>query len=214
MSTDTIEKLLILGLGWLLGLLGPVIVDGIKRRRENALGQAAIVAELRDVAHKLALAAHYIHMHRGTVSRPHLEWLKQHIEGHAGLVDVDDLLKSVRTQLSWSDEELQKYVKATAAASTKGMVLQKYPVPMLDSRVSAMWSFDTEVQRRLLDVRTRLALLNDLVERSIKQADMTFGKLDDNNHRLIVENIEQSYELYADGAKRVVQVVDELKYLP
>lgn len=212
-ESATIEKLQFVALGWLLGLLGPLIVDAIRRRRENALGQAAIYAELRDVAHKLAVAAHYIHMHMGTVDRPHLEWLKRHLEGHSGLVPLDNLLSSIHLQLSWPDEQLAAYVQATAAAGDKSVSLQKYPVPMLDSRVSAMWSFDTDVQRRLLDVRTRVELLNDIVDRSRKYTDMTFTKLEGENYRLVVENINQCNSLYAESAKRIAGQVQELKHL-
>lgn len=71
-----VEKVLLIILGWLLGLLSPAIVVAIKTRRENQLGRVAIRSELRDVAHKIALAAHAIHMRNGTVNRAHLEWLK------------------------------------------------------------------------------------------------------------------------------------------
>lgn len=214
MDRDTLEKLLLLTLGWLLGLLGPVIVDAIKRRRENTLGRSAIYAELRDVAHKLTLAAHYIYMHKGKVDRPHLEWTKRHLEGYAGLVDMENLLKSIRLQLTWPDEQLTAYAQATAAAAGKSVVLQKYPVPLLDSRVSALWTFDTTIQRHLLDVRSRIELLNDIVDRSRKYSDMTFTKLENNNYDLVVQNVEQCYTLYAESAKQIADHVKELRLLP
>ena len=56
MSEDTIEKLLLLTLGWLLGMLGPVVTEAIKKRRENRQVKLALAAELREVSYKLALA--------------------------------------------------------------------------------------------------------------------------------------------------------------
>ena len=47
-------KLTFLFLGWFLGLLGPIIVDAIRRRRENALGRDALLSELREVGCMLA----------------------------------------------------------------------------------------------------------------------------------------------------------------
>jgi hypothetical protein len=48
MSGSTADKLAFLAFGWLLGLLGLIIVDSIKRRRENTLGRAAILTELTE----------------------------------------------------------------------------------------------------------------------------------------------------------------------
>jgi hypothetical protein len=54
--SDFLDKLVILFIGWLLGLLGPAIVDGIRRKRENKLGRTAILSELREVGSVLAIA--------------------------------------------------------------------------------------------------------------------------------------------------------------
>lgn len=212
MSDDAIDKLFFLALGWLLGLLAPIIVDAIRRRRENALGRAAIYAELRDVAHKLALAGHHVRSRNGTVDRLHLEWLKRHLETHAGLVDTSNVLQMIRLQLSWPDEQLLAYVQAEAAKSHKAIELQKYLTPLLDSRVSAMWSFDTAVQRHLLDLRANMEMLNDMVDRARKYFDMTFAKLENDNYSIVVANLEQCYALYAERAKRIVDQVAELNH--
>ena len=54
------EKIALILLGWLLGLLGPAVIDAIRRGRENRQAAHAIHAELREVAYKLALACHYV----------------------------------------------------------------------------------------------------------------------------------------------------------
>lgn len=213
MTEDTVDKLLFLALGWLLGLLGPVIVDAIKRKRENTQGQAAIHAELKDVSHKLALASQFIYMRKGTVDRNHLEWFKGHLEGYSSLEDMASLLESVKLQLSWTDKELEGYARRTSGQSGKGIALQKYAVPLLDSRVNALWSFSTTLQRHLLQIRTDIGLLNDIVERSRHFSNMTFSKLEGNNHALVLENIDQCNDLYFERAKRVVDQIQNLEVL-
>ena len=197
-----------------LGLLSPSIVEAIKRRKENKLGQAAIISELSDLGHKLALAAHYVHMHQGTVDRSQLEALASHLQGYSGLRDLVGLSASIERQLSMSDTELQSFIRLTAEASGKGVALQKYPVPLLDARVSAIWSFATDVQRRLLDIRTRVELLNDLVDRSRNLHDLTFSKLEGDNYKLVVESIEQCYSQYARGASIIVEHIEKLRHTP
>lgn len=211
MKDGVLDKLVLIVFGWLLGLLSPVIVDTIKTRRENKLGRVAIRSELRDVAHKIALAAHAIHMRNGTVNRAHLEWLKGHLERYPVLSSLESLMEYLRCQLAFTDEQLIEHVRQTAEEPGKSLVLQKYPVPILDTRVSALWTFDTTVQRRLLDLRARLELLDDLVDRSRKYSDMTFTRLEGGNHDRVIENMEQTYVEYAKSAKRIVDLVEQLE---
>ena len=201
------EKLLLVALGWLLGIISPVIVDAIRRRRENALGRTAILSELRELAYKLALAAYGVRMEHGTVDHAFLQWLKPLLEQYAGFYDAQAFVPRLRTLIAMNEQELAQMNKHTAQAGSKGLMLQRYPVPLLDSRVAALWSFDTEFQRQLLEIRTRLELLDDLVDRSRKYFDLTFTKLEGNNYALVTENFSQACAQYAQSAENIVGVI-------
>lgn len=211
MADDTIEKLLLLLLGWLLGLLAPAVVDTIKRGRENALGHAAIRHELLDVAHKILLAAQYIYIRKGSVDRSHLEWVKRHLEGYVGIEDDSSIMQSICLQLSWTDDQLKDYAVTTRAAPGIGIILQKYPVALLDSRVAALWSFRTDIQRRLLQIRTDIELLNDIVDRSRYYSDLTFTQIGQ-NFDLIRENVLSCYDQYFARAKKIVDQIHDIKF--
>ena len=210
MSDTTIDKLAFLALGWLLGLLGPVIVDGIKRRRENTLGRAAILTELTELTGILSTAAYGARMRLGTADRKFLEWLKITLEQNATTPELQEFIPRLRTQLSWTDDQLSAVAQHMSADEGKRTMLQHYPVPLLDSRVSALWSFDTSFQRQLLEIRRNVAILDDVVDRSRKYFDMTFTKLEGHNYQLVTENLTQTYELYAE---RAMTVVDQIKSL-
>jgi hypothetical protein len=90
-------------------------------------------------------------------------------------------------------------------------VLQYYPIPLLDARVSALWSFDTSFQRQLLEIRRNFAILDDVVDRSRKYFDMTFTKLEGNNHELVAGNLTQTYAVYAERAVIIVNLIKSLK---
>jgi hypothetical protein len=208
--SDTFEKLAFLALGWLLGLLGPIIVEAIKRRRENTLGRVAILTELTGLAGILATAAYGAHMSLGTADRKFLEWLKSTLEQLATTPKLMEFIPRLRTQLSWTDEELRAAAQYTSDDPGKGVMLQYYPVPLLDARVSALWSFDSSFQRQLLEIRRNVAILDDVVDRSRKYFDLTFTKLEDGNYQLVSENLTQTYALYAE---RAVAIVDQIKCL-
>lgn len=210
MTEATLEKLALLILGWLLGLLGPIIVDSIKRRRENTLGRAAILGELNELAGVLAIAAFKARMRLGTVDRTFLEWLKATLEQYATAPMLREFIPHVCTQLSWTDEQLLAVSQRTGSNDGKGTMLQHYPVPLLDARVSALWSFDTSFQRQLLEIRRNVAILDDVVDRSRKYFDMTFTKLEGDNYNLVDENLTQTYELYAERAIIIAESIRAL----
>jgi hypothetical protein len=207
---DLAEKIALLFVGWLLGLLAPIVVDGIRRRRENTLGRAAIVTELNELAATLSLAAYSVRSDLGTVDRAFLEWIKNDLELHAKTPDVQQHITYFRTQLSWSDEEREQVSKHLMKKKGKGTVMQHYPVPLLDARVSAMLSFNTRFQRQLLQIRRNVALLDALVDRAQNYHDMTF-KVEGDNYRLVVENQDQAC---AEYAKRAQMTVDLIRSLP
>lgn len=207
----TLDKVLFLFLGWLLGMLSPVIVSAITRERENALGRAAILTELNELAGTLAIAVYGVRSSLGTVDRPFLEWLCAFLDTHPIPAMLQGFKSSVRVYLSWSDEEIARGAKYMASWPGTSAMLQRYPVPLLDARVSALWTFDSDFQRRLLEIRRNIALLDDIVDRSRKYFDLTFTKLEGDNQELVKGNLNQCYELYATRAKMVVEQIAELR---
>ena len=212
-ETTLLDKVVLIVLGWLLGLAAPMITDAVKRKRENELGRMALLAELREVAHKLALAAHGVYMHQGSMDRSKLEWLKSALERYAGAHDPQRLLESMRKQLTMTDQEIARTSKAFAKLQKAGLVLQKYGVPLLDARVSALWTFDTSFTRELLEIKASLDILDDLVDRSRHYSDLTFGKLEGDNYRLVLENFEQCVDMYAVRARQIVTRIEGLGHV-
>ena len=158
----------------------------------------------------MSTAAYGARMRLGTVDRKFLEWLKNDLEHHASTAEFQAFVPNLTKQLSWTDNELKAVAAHMSAGEAKGTMLQKYPVPLLDARVAALWSFDTSFQRQLLAIRQNIGLLDEIVDRSRKYFDMTFTKLDEENYRLIAENLEQAYGLYAERAERIVKMIRKL----
>ena len=104
---DTVDKLAFLALGWLLGLLGPIVVDAIKRKRESALGRAAILSELTELGGILSTAAYRARMRLGMADRPFLESLKSTLEQYATTPRLQAFIPQLRTYLSWTDGKLR-----------------------------------------------------------------------------------------------------------
>ncbi|OZA35611.1 MAG: hypothetical protein B7X82_01025 [Hydrogenophilales bacterium 17-64-65] len=205
------EKIAFVFLGWLLGLLGPVIIDAIRRKRENDLGRLAIKTELANLRVKLAFASYTIEEHQGSMTRLKLKWVIKQL----GLQPTDEQLASVtdtlKKLLEASDEELSQHFASRKGPPGKSLTLQRYNTPLLDARVSALWSFDTSSQRILLEIRSALDIAAEIIDRATHFTNLTFQKLENGNHQRAVENVTGCYDQYAAQAKRIVELIDEFQ---
>jgi hypothetical protein len=197
----------LLVLGWLLGLLGPAVIDAIRRRRENAVGRAAVLSELREVGCLLSSATWGALHLQGKADRALQDWVKNDLEQHGTGEHFDKIVTTLRKTLTWDDDELRKYNACLAREHDgKGTMLQRYPVPLLDARVSALWSFDSAFQRGLLEVRTGMHMLDDLVARSRTYFDWTFTLQGEPLERA-KQNLRQVCDIYADRARKTVNLI-------
>lgn len=205
------EKLAFLFLGWLLGLLAPIVVDEIKRRRENKLGREAIRSELTALKVKLAFCCYLIEEHQGTMTRQSLKW---HIKQLSTQSENNDALKTsaaLKSFLQVTDDQLNQFFLSKKAPAGTSLTLQQYGTPLLDARVSALWSFETATQRTLLEIRSALDINAETVERAKYFNNLTFQKLENGNHALVVQNIEGCYKQYAVQAKRIIEFIEKFE---
>ena len=202
------EKIAFLFMGWLLGLLAPIIVDALKRNRENGLGRLAIKTELANLRVKLAFAAYTIQEHQGSMTRLMLKWVIKQLGTQHSDQQLTLVSSSLKKLLEASDEQLSQYFASKKAPPNKSLTLQRYNTPLLDARVSALWSFDTASQRVLLEIRSALDIASEIVDRATHFTNLTFQKLENGNHQRAIENVSGCYDQYATQAKRIVELID------
>jgi hypothetical protein len=206
-----LEKLIILAVGWLLGLLAPVIVEKVKAEREAGAVTAAIKNELNEVAYRMVLAAYNTLMHLGMVDRDFLKWLQDSITLYQGMEPKENIVKSIEVKLSLTPEQLAAITASEAAQGVRSLVLVKFAVPFVDARVSAFHSLAGTVQLQLLSVRADVRLLDDLVDQSRTYFNLTFGKLEEANYATVVENLRGVYMQYAKRCRIAADRIHRLQ---
>jgi len=204
------ETILLLVLGWLFGLLSPAIVDAIRLRRENTRGRVAIKAELEQLSEILVFATYQATKASGTIDRPFLEWLCSSLKSNKS-TSAASLRAVVEAGLSAPIEELAQAVMFMATPSDKATILQHYPAPLLDARVAALWSFETDFQRQLLEIHKDMRLLADIVQQSREFFRLSFQEMSSANHDLASDNLRQSYRNYGERARIIVDHIRRLQ---
>jgi hypothetical protein len=206
-----LEKLIILAVGWLLGLLAPVIVEKVKAEREAGAVTAAIKNELNEVAYRMVLTAYNTLMHLGMVDRDFLKWLQDSITLYQGTEPKESIVKSIEMKLSLTPEQFSAITASEAAQGVRSLVLVKFAVPFVDARVSAFHSMTSTVQIQLLSVRADVRLLDDLVDQSRTYFNLTFGKLEEANYATVVENLRGVYMQYAKRCRIAADRIHRLQ---
>lgn len=208
-SSDTWEKVLFLFLGWLLGMLSPIVVDAIRRRREVKEVKKALLTELSDLQSRLANTVWLMSIRTGQYNRSFLEWFKPIIERNRYLHKLDNVLKSTTSHLEMSDEQLAVVAAHLSASEKKGLGLKTHHAPLLDSKVGQLGSFPVEFQSILLEIHSRLIILNEEIEQYRFYFQQTFSSgISDINHTLIVENIEGTYRAVQQQARMICDFID------
>lgn len=204
------QEILLLVLGWLLGLLSPAVVDAIKHRRESERGRTAILSELDDLATVLTLASFKAIQASGVADRVHLEWLIARLGELPEPSTYSDIVKGIEGVLALTDEQLAQAHSWISQNVNSSPALQIYPAPLLDARVSALWTFDTDLQRKLLGIKRNLSILDGTVLQLREYFRMTFDDLSSENREIVDTNMRQLYENYAERARILVNQIQQL----
>lgn len=187
-----LEKLALLALGCLVGIVTPAIVEAIRSRRETDAVLAAVKSELNEIAYRLVLAEYNIAMHLGTSDRTYLKWVQDSMILYHGNEPTQSIADYIATQLSWSDSLLAAHVEDEAATGVKALVLPKFSLPFIDARVPGWHAIPAMVRLELLAIHSDIRLLNDLVDQTRTYFSLTFT-LEGPNHVTVVENLRGTY---------------------
>jgi hypothetical protein len=211
-----VTQLLGVIVGWALGIGSHFIIDTIRRRKEEQEIRAALKVEMGEIEYRMAIAAFHIDSLLGALGRETLELIRPIIARYEGANYDRNLLGSIDAILGMPDEHVVGLGEASKLnAATTGIALQKYEVPYLDARVSALSLFDNnaDLQSRLLEVRASLGLFNDLVEQSRFYSRLRFdSSLSEVNFEIVAKNLDLCYRNASQRAKVLLRHIGWIKW--
>ena len=92
LQTIGIDKVVILILGWLFGLLTTPIVDGIRKRREARDVSSSVMPELYELQHRLTLTIFLIEQKYGLLTQESIAWYRLRMATYTGVDRSADYL--------------------------------------------------------------------------------------------------------------------------
>ena len=164
------EKLLYLligsFLGWFLGLLTLIFSGFIKRFYQTKEIKIGICNELNEVKLRIAMAVYVLSPRFTPYTKELLTWLQPFLEEYDRLYTGKKLAERNKKLLNLSDDEFKRLSDHMLEKPESSSYLKTYSLPFFESHMGSLGIFDTRFQRRLIEIRTQIFLLNEDIIRS------------------------------------------------
>jgi len=206
-------SLVTLILGWLFGLLSPAIVDAIKNQRETKVIKKSLISELQDFRFRLMLNVYTIESKYGELNHEFFEWAQSILVAHKGVNSSESLLNTIAPLLKLSKEEMATYALLTKQQkiSNSGLSLRKHSLSLLDTNVGALAKFDPIFRSQLLEVKTRIAFMNEIIDDTRYFYKLSFQEnISEKNYEISNSNMISQYKFYALRARDIIKIIGEI----
>lgn len=198
-------------LGWLLGLLSPVIVDRIRRRHREKEVKEGIFTELRDLRFRMVVAAYRLESRFGSFDRKMLNWVTSILEKYKGVPEADRLFELIKKYSILDDKAFQAIVEHQRAQPGDALGVKKYRIPYLDSNIGDLGIFDEQSRAALLDIRVQLDFFNDEIDQARLYHKMTFDLSgSEKNHAIACQSLDNCYRNLAQKARHIVDRIGKV----
>ncbi len=205
----TIEKIIFVFLGWLLGFLSPIIHDTIKRWINLSELKSVLKIELGELQYRFALARYVVEQKFFGFDRSLLIWLKLIVDDYDGVNKSESVENAINRMLNdKAFSAMPPSKKEEYGASS----LKKYSPAVLQTQISNFFWFDKKIQSRLIEIIFNIEILNQIVDDSRYFYQLTF-QVSGHNHDIAISNLIDSYKNYSERLKIIVDHISELKDL-
>jgi hypothetical protein len=198
------KELLYLLLGWLLGLIGPRIIDSIKAKYSRRDLCAAIRVEAQDLQYRVAITSFLLAQRFGGVTREYLEWLKPKLAKYQGNEPVESIRKFVETLLAADDNQMQGIINHMRAEEGVGLSLKRFSASLIESSLVTLHNFPADYQNYVHEFRNQMSPLNQEIEAALLVHRMTFdSRITEENHRRLTNDLNAKYQIIRGMCIRV-----------
>jgi len=197
-------------LGWLLGLLSPVISSFISRSYQKSEIKTGIYNELNEVKLRMVMVVNVLSPCFTPLCREHLMWSQPHLEEYDRLYPGSNLAERNKKFLELNDDQINTIAaKEISEERERRHHIKAYSLPFLESHTGSLAIFDAEFQRRLIEIRTQISFLNEEISQSRFYFEKTFDNISLENYKIIDHNLSESYRNIAKLLRRLVDNIDK-----
>lgn len=205
----SLETILTILLGWLLGLFTSAIAETIRRPYRRRDLMSAVVDEMIGLQYTMAAFAHAVRTRNSEVTDDFLDKIIPIIDGYMGPDRLETLAPSLRKTRS-IDESQRAAVHRAMQKPNVGMSMREYAIPLFAAQLQDLVICSLEFQRAVLRIRYNLDLFNQLVPYVQSLYEMTFKGLSESDRQAVITNQEQTYRQAGARAEIIIDAIFDL----
>jgi len=198
-------EILYITLGWLLGLLSPVIVNKISEHYETDKLKKIIFNDLRELKKRLTPLPYLVYPKYGKLDKKTFEWLKTNsgIDFSKGL---ELLFKEGQ-----SEEQILNYINSKGLEKRTATYFKKMHLFTVDSHLINLGLFKKNLVEKILEVRFYVEALNEDIDSCRENLKMTFlPGITDTNHKIVSNELDKQSLIIAERSMYIVDKINDI----
>ena len=181
------KDVLLIILGWLLGLLSPLFTSLISRRNRKRETQKIIIEELKDIKIRLTLMAYQIRCRLGSVDKDLLIWVRDQASGYDGYEELSEMKADFIKQDFDDPAKLRPLLSKLNESDGVSSSFSEITADIIDSNYVNLAILPRGFYVKLLEIKFQLGVLNYEGRSSNEYLRMTFDSSLSATNRSIVE---------------------------
>jgi hypothetical protein len=206
------EKLAYLLIGWVLGLIGPLIVDAFKISRRRKEVAAALRVELEELRYRLAVSSFLLISNQGRLNKDFLTWVAPIIENYRGNEPNEAAAKFVKQLVTLEEAQIDELARQKQSNEAIASRLKTQRASFLESHLAEIAKMPISTQRKIHEFRNQLQQVNEEIPKIDSLYMLTFNSsLSERNYEIVkheVRNrtafVQQKYRLAADKISAIL----------
>ncbi len=202
---DIISTVIVLLLGWFLGLLTPSITNKIQEQKKAEKIKNGILIEIDELKILLASTIYQVESKFNGLSYELIDYLIPLYKNYNGVKPYKNILSRLEKFKTIDESELYEVSQQFQEKDLyKVLSMKKINLPYLRTKIHELPILSEELQRKLLDILMLLDALNEDVEESKFFYKLTFdSNVSDANHE-IINNVIMDKQLFIAKQSRVI----------
>jgi hypothetical protein len=182
-------------LGWLLGMLSPVIVSNIQKKYTKETLHGGICTEFNELRYILIHNTCILGEKSGKFDRAFLQWFIQKVGEYPDKDITDKTVLAFNELLKSDDATIAAYVRSEREkASAKSLSLKKISAKFTDLNLAELSIFKVHYQSLLFELKRLIDNINDEIVKVETLCGMTFdSSLIRENHIIVKQSINDKY---------------------
>lgn len=211
-QSPTINILLFLILGWLLGILSPLILNKIKKKYHKEDLKQAIFSELKEIRTHLVILVFLLSEKNGTFCKKLLSWIVPYLEEDKENLLTQNMLPNIEKLEKRGEDELleaAEYIKLIQ--SNQDLTLRQFNTHFIDTAISEITVLKLNFQRKLCEIKRDIDILNEEIAEIKWMSKQTFNSsISQINYRIIQSNLKDAYINFEGMVRRTIKKIDNL----